>query len=754
MMSRPPPEIDPPGTATRLQRRRPRLKLYASRPDRPAIMNHRFRRTLRPACLSFLLEVAALEVAPAVAKAGGSAAAVDGARIAAADSEPQNWLAHGRTYGEQRYSPLAQINDGNVEKLGLAWAYATGTMRGLQATPIVVDGSMYTTGVWSVVWALDAKTGRELWKYDPEVPKAWGRYLCCDAVNRGVAVWKGTVYVGTIDGRLVALDAATGKLRWEVNTIDRTKPYSITGAPRVVKGKVLIGNGGAEMGVRGYLSAYDADTGKLVWRFYTVPGNPKDGFEHPELAAAAKTWNGEWWKGGGGGTVWDSMAYDPDLDTLYVGTGNGSPWARDIRSPGGGDNLFLSSILALDPDDGRLKWHYQVTPADNWDYTATQHIILADLEIGGKTRKVLMQAPKNGFFYVLDRVSGELLSADKYIPATWASHVDLKTGRPVETVDADYSKETKLIIPAAFGGHNWHPMAFNPKTGLVYIPAMQPTGIYPPSQEFKKTGQYTRRDMFWNPGIDWNLYTDTIYALLEQLGGELPLDRGFLKAWDPVQKKTVWEVEHPAFWNGGLLTTAGNLLFQGTGDGRFVAYAADTGRTLWAVPTMIGIIAPPVTYEVDGEQYVAVMAGYGGGGAVTAGDPRTMVSAKYLNEGHVLAFKLGGQATLPRIAERNATIPEPPKIEATAAQLENGKYKYGSTCMVCHGAIVVSGGVTPDLRMLSTEKHAIFKEIVYDGVIHSAGMPRMGDLLSEQDVHDIQAYVISRANEDRAAAAR
>jgi quinohemoprotein ethanol dehydrogenase len=685
------------------------------------------------------------------ALAAGGAATVNGARVAAADSEPQNWLAHGRTYDEQRYSPLRQINAGNVEQLGLAWSYATGTTRGLQATPIVVDGTMYTTGVWSVVYALDAKTGKELWKYDPMVPREWGRYACCDAVNRGVAIWKGAVYVGTLDGRLVALDARTGRKRWEINTIDRTKPYTITAAPRIVKGKVLIGNGGAEYGVRGYLSAYDAITGKLVWRFYTVPGDPKKGFENPELEAAAKTWHGEWWVGGGGGTVWDSMAYDPELDTLYVGTGNGSPWARDIRSPGGGDNLYLSSILAMNPDTGRLKWHYQVTPADNWDYTSTQHIILADLVLEGKTRKVLMQAPKNGFFYVLDRVTGELLSADKYIPITWATHVDLKTGRPVETPEATYSKETRLIIPGAIGGHNWQPMAYNPQTGLVYIPAMQPLGIYPPSQEFLKTGKYTRRDLFWNPGIDWNNFNDKLEDLLKQFNGALPPDRGYLKAWDPVRKKTVWEIEHPAFWNGGLLTTAGNLLFQGTGDGQFVAYTADTGKMAWAVPTMIGIVAPAVTYEVDGEQYVAVMAGYGGAGAVTVGDPRTMASGKYLNDGYVLAFKLGGKAAMPHVAEKNAAIPEPPAIDATDAQITNGRYKYGSTCLVCHGALVVSGGVVPDLRMLPPEKHAIFKEIVYDGVIHGAGMPTMGDLLTEQDVRDIQAYIITRAKQDRAA---
>ena len=600
-------------------------------------------------------------------------------------------------------APSTQINDANVGQLGLAWSYATGTTRGLQATPIVVDGRMYATGVWSVVYALDAKTGKQLWKYDPDVPRAWGRYACCDVVNRGVALWGDALFVGTLDGRLVSLDAKTGKKRWEVNTIDRTKPYTITGAPRVVKGKVLIGNGGGEYGVRGYFSAYDARTGKLAWRFYTVPGNPKDGFETPELEKAAKTWNGEWWLGGGGGTVWDSMAYDPELDTLYVGTGNGSPWARAIRSPGGGDNLYLSSILAIDPDNGKLKWHYQVTPADNWDYTATQHIVLADLLFDGKPRKVLMQAPKNGFFYVLDRVSGELLVGGQVHPGN--------LGEPRRPPDRTAGRNRRRRLePRDTADH----------PGAVRRPQLAPDGVQPEHGAGLHPGDaadghlhavariphdrqvHAARDVL-EPRRRLERIHEVDLRTVAAVPGLAAARPWLPESWDPVARRTRWEIEHPAFWNGGLLTTAGNLLFQGTGDGRFVAYAADTGRTLWSMPTMVGIVAPPVTYAIDGEQYVAVLAGYGGAGAVTGGDPRTMASGKYLNEGHILAFKLGGNAAMPRIAERNQDIPEPPAIEATAAQVENGKYAYTANCMVCHGALAVSGGVTPDLRRLSAE---------------------------------------------------
>jgi len=400
-------------------------------------------------------------------------AQVDGLRLAAAKEDGRNWLTHGRTYSEQRYSPLDQVRADNVAKLAPAWSLELDTWRGQEATPLVIDGVMYTTTAWSKVVAINAATGEELWQYDPMVPREVAAKGCCDVVNRGLAAWKGRLFLGTLDGRLVAIDAATGKPVWSVQTTDRSLPYTITGAPRVVKGKVIIGNGGAEYGVRGYVTAYDAETGEQAWRFYTVPGNPADGFESDAMKKAAETWFGEWWKGGGGGTVWDAIVYDPELDLLYIGVGNGSPWNHRQRSEGKGDNLFLSSIVALRPDTGEYVWHYQTTPGETWDYTATQPIILADLTINGEPRKVLMQAPKNGFFYVLDRATGALISARNFVPITWASGVDMATGRPVEDPKARYAEAPALVVPAPMGAHNWHPMSFSPKTGLVYIPAQE-----------------------------------------------------------------------------------------------------------------------------------------------------------------------------------------------------------------------------------------------------------------------------------------
>lgn len=428
----------------------------------------------------------------------GFGATVNAERLAAASDEPEVWMSYGRTYDEQRFSPLTQINKETLDQVGLAWYADMTTSRGQEATPIVVDGALYVTTSWSNVWAFDARSGDLLWEFDPEVDRSTGFKACCDVVNRGVAVWEGNVFVGTLDGRLIALDSKTGEVQWETQTVDPEMNYTITGAPRVIKGNVIIGNGGAEYGVRGYVTAYDAASGEQNWRFYTVPGNPSEAFEQPELFDAASTWTGQWWNLGGGGTVWDAMAYDVELDLLYIGVGNGSPWNQSLRSPGGGDNLFLTSIVALDPDDGSYQWHYQTTPGETWDYTATQHIMLADLEIEGVQRRVVMQAPKNGFFYVLDAATGQLISAENYVPVNWATHIDLETGRPVENPDARYDLTGTPFIasPSALGGHNWYPMSFSQNTNLVYIPITENYMGYIADNEF------VVNDSGWNTGID------------------------------------------------------------------------------------------------------------------------------------------------------------------------------------------------------------------------------------------------------------
>jgi len=415
------------------------------------------------------MAVGALLLAPHAHAA--TPANVDAARLGKADRDAANWLSYGRTYSEQRFSPLAKITADNASQLGLAWSADLDTNRGQQATPLVIDGVMYVSTAWSMVKAYDAATGKLLWSYDPEVPREVGVKGCCDVVNRGVAAWKGKIYVGTFDGRLVALDARTGKPKWSVVTGDQSN-LTITGAPRVVKGRVIIGMSGGEYGIRGYLSAYDAETGKLAWRFYTVPGDPSKPFENKAMEMAAKTWSGEYWKLGGGGTTWDAISYDPDLNLVYFGVGNGIEWARNYRTKSKGDNLFLSSIVALNADTGKYVWHYQATPGEEWDFDAVQQLMQADLKIDGKQRKVIMQANKNGFFYVLDRTNGKLISATTFVPINWASGVDPKTGRPIENPGIRYDQTGKpfAMMPGALGAHSWQPMAYNPKTGLVYSP--------------------------------------------------------------------------------------------------------------------------------------------------------------------------------------------------------------------------------------------------------------------------------------------
>ena len=646
-------------------------------------------------------------------------AGVDDRRLRGAGGDPGGWYMHGRTYGEQRFSPLDQITARNAAQLRLAWRFDTGMERGHEATPLLLDGILYFTGSWSVVFAVDARSGDLLWKWDPNVPRDYGQKACCDVVNRGVALYRDRVYTGVLDGRLAALDAKTGEPVWQVVTVDRSRPYTITGAPRVVDGKIVIGNGGAELGVRGYVSAYDAEDGELVWRTYTVPGDPARPFESAALERAAATWKGgEWWKIGGGGTVWDSMAYDPDLDLLYVGTGNGSPWTRHIRSPGGGDNLYLSSILALRPDDGQIVWHYQTTPGDNWDFTATQHMILADLALnGGEPVPVLMQAPKNGFFYVLDRRTGELISAENYVDVTWASHVDVETGRPVEQPGQDYADGLAIVKPTPFGGHNWHPMSFSPQTGLVYIPAQEILGTYRLDPDFQyRPGQ-------WNTGTDFNTF-----ALLER--GYVS---GHLLAWDPVAQREVWRQQHAGPWNGGTLATGGNLVFQGTADGRFVAYRADDGVKLWEYNVGTGIIAAPITFDLDGRQHVSILAGWGGAFALAGGD--AAAQANVGSAGQLLTFALPGTELTAAEIEERITRPGP---------LYDGERLYHTHCAACHGGGAIGGGVLPDLRRISPEVESVYEDIVLRGIFSGKGMPAFGDQLDAQQLTLIRDYVESR----------
>ena len=675
--------------------------------------------------------------------AAAKPADVDGARIIQADQEPENWLSHGRTYNEQRFSPLKAINDKNVNQVALAWYYSLDTRRGQEATPLVVDSVMYFTTAWSKVISLDAASGVRRWEYDPKVPPEWAVNACCDVVNRGVAAWKGKVFVGTLDGRLIALDTATGKPVWETLTIDPKMRYAITGAPRVVKGKVIIGNGGAEMGVRGYVSAYDAETGNLVWRFYTVPGDPSKPFESPFLEKAAKTWSGEWWKNGGGGTVWDAMAYDPQLDLLYIGSGNADPWARRIRNARAQDNLLASSIIALRPDTGEYVWHYQENPGDEWDYDSAEQIILADLRIDGQLRQVLLHAPKNGFFYVLDRATGKLLSAKPFTRVTWATGIDLQTGRPIESPEAQYegSDKPSVVSPGPGGAHSWQPASYSPDTGLVYFPVLEAGFAY------KSAEHFSHNTLAWNTGID------PVAAGLPQepniKKAILGSIKGHLTAWDPVKQIEVWRADRPGPLNGGVLSTAGNLVFEGTGNGQFEAFRANTGEKIWSASTQSGITAGPISYTVNGEQYIAILVGWGGVLPLAAGEVARQ-SPRMNNVPRMLAFKLGGKASLPSAPEVKPQVLTPPRATASLATVKKGEELYQRFCGGCHGDVAVSGGVLPDLRYSGALANQHWLSIVRDGVLGLYGMVGFSKELSRQDAEAIRAYVIFRANQSLA----
>jgi PQQ-dependent dehydrogenase (methanol/ethanol family) len=652
------------------------------------------------------------------------------------------WLSYGRTYREQRFSPLNEINRDNVDELDLAWSFKFDTARGMEATPIVHNGVIYMSTGWSHVHALDARTGQELWHYDAEVPKAQLAKTCCGPVNRGVAIWQEDdnsplqIFFGALDGRLIALDAKTGTENWSIQSTPTDGNYSVTGAPRIVKGMVIIGNGGAELGVRGYVSAYDVTTGEMKWRFYTVPGDRNEPQENVALEAALETWSGdEWYKlGGGGGTVWDSLVYDPELDLLYIGTGNGSPWNRDLRSPGGGDNLYLSSIVALRPDTGEYVWHYQVTPADNWDYTATQQLVLAELEVDGEQRSVIMQAPKNGFFYVLDRKTGELLSAEKFGRATWATHVDMETGRPVESKFADYQKNGgSFIWPSPYGAHNWQPMSYSTKTGLMYIP-VQSIPAY-----FSAQKDVMYRVNRWNTGVDLNTNRDPKSWVAARASMDA-IVYGELVAWDPVKKQRAWKVRHDKPSNGGTLSTDGDLVFQGTWDGTFAAYDAYDGDKLWQYKSDSAVLAGPVSYELDGDQYIAVAQGSGGTVMITVGDE---LQRNKVNQNKLLVFKRGQFETTQASIDQGLTTIRPlgRPINKDPEVIAYGESLYHNNCASCHGINALSNYVVPNLRYMSEQTHEEFATIVLGGSRTHKGMIGFYETLSLEDVNAIHTYL-------------
>ncbi len=691
---------------------------------------------------------------PAVAAARApSAGALDAARLAAAASEPDQWFTPGRDASGAYYSPLADINAGNVARLGLAWDYHLGSYRGLEATPIVIDGVMYAVGNFGRVYVLDAASGRELWTYDPQIDGQWARYACCDAVNRGLAVWQGRVYGGALDGYLHALDAATGRLLWKVDTLPARgpkTPYTLSAAPVIAGNLVIVGSAGADFdGARGYVAAYDRDSGAFRWRFYTVPRDPKDGRQdQPHLVAALKSWDPHHqWESAGGGTVWDGISYDAELNLVYVGTANGAPY--NIKQDGrqGGDDLYTAAIVAIHADTGQLAWYYQTTPGDRWDYDSTQKMILTTLDLGRGARKVIMQASKNGYYYVLDRATGELLSAHNFTFVNWARGIDPASGRPLVVPQADYQNGAKLLYPANAGAHSWQPMSYDPQTGLTYIPTIEWPMVYFDSarlragmiEGFFTVPAFPPED--YDPGALASLYGPLPpLSQLEQARAPAT-SRGYLRAWDPVHQRLAWEVPSRSNWDGGVLSTGGGLVFQGDGDGYLNVYAADSGKPLAQVLLGTGVMAAPMTYRIGATQYVAVMAGYGGD---MVGYPLRAHYAAYDhdNEGRIIVLKLDGGAVPQPQRLPAVTFPAPPPQQATPPQIANGEVLYNRYCSRCHE---LGRGVLPDLRTLSAGLHAAFYDIVLDGALAAKGMARWDDVLSRDDAEAIHAYIVDES---------
>ena len=656
--------------------------------------------------------------------------------INSSSAEPGSWLTYGQNFKEQRFSELTQINTNTITRLGLAWTKQVGdyNMR-MQGTPLVVDGVMYVSNGWSVIYALDATTGEEIWKYDPEVDRSYIRLACCGpAHNRGVAVYEGKVFVGTFDGRLIAVDANTGKEVWNIDTYipEGLGRFNITGAPRAAAGKVYIGQGSGESGHRrGYVTAYDADTGQVAWRFFLVPGDPSQPFEHPEMELAAQTWGGEWWKYGGGGTAWNSLVYDEEFNSLYIGVGNGAPWPREIRSPGGGDDLFLSAIVSVDVETGRMNWYYQTTPGDNWDYSSAMDMTLGEIEFGGEMRKVVLQAPKNGFFYVIDREDGELLRALPYTDGIdWATHVDMETGRPVENPDVVYESEPQWIMPANSGAHNWEPQSWDNELGLMYFYYHDIANFYSLDQGFVETGKYEIRERGLSLGWGEGEYRR---RLMEEAGPR-PESQAYIGAFDPITGGYKWRHELKSDYNGGVVATRGGLLFHPEGTGEFSARDTNDGQLLWRYKAPGTFRSTSVmTYQVEEDQYVATMMN--GNRAIDLG-------------GTVLVFKLDGNLDLPIPDIVQRSVPDLPDDVFSVTQISEGDDIYHAQCASCHGGIGIPNEVAivaPDLRLMTPSSHQAMADIVLGGSRADRGMPEFRDAVTPDQLQAIRAFVIEQA---------